>query len=61
MAAITVQLNEEDLWFITESISCNVPSSDDMTHEQKKTFRKMQRAETRMYRKTRTKSKEASE
>jgi hypothetical protein len=29
-------LTEDDLWFICESITCNVPCSDDMHPEEKK-------------------------
>ena len=45
---ITVALNEDDLYFITQSIGLNVPSEDDMSPQERKTYRKMNRANGRL-------------
>lgn len=45
---ITVALNEDDLYFITQSIGLNVPSEEDMSPQERKTYRKMNRANDRL-------------
>jgi hypothetical protein len=43
-----VALTEDDLWFICESMTCNVPSTDDMTPEERKTYNKLSTAQYRL-------------
>lgn len=45
---ITVKLTEADMRFITESMTCNVPCSEDMTDEERATYEKMVSAKLRL-------------
>ena len=49
---VAVTLTEEDLWFITESITCNVPSEDERSPSEQKTYNKMVNAYHRVREKT---------
>lgn len=46
-----VTLTEDDLYFICESISCNIPCSDDMTPAELETYNKLRNAEDHLRRK----------
>lgn len=45
---VSVTLNREDFWFILGSINENVPSSNDMSPAERRTYRKLQDAEDRL-------------
>lgn len=46
--AISVSLTDDDLYFISESVNQNVPSEEDMSPEERRTYRKIKRAHDRL-------------
>lgn len=48
---ITVTMNRDDLYFLSNCISQAAPSEDDRSKEENKTVKKLNRAEDRMYQK----------
>ena len=41
MTTVSVKLTRDDLWFIRESIACNVPSEQDRSDEEQSTADKL--------------------